>query len=293
MCRDCPGCPAGPGTGACTAGPSAGLQQRSPRTTAQAYAPPGFQGPRRASACPRARRRSPSRSPRRAQLGRLAGGCPAAPSNDSSPGCTGWRISKPPRAHLPVLRADTKPRGAGGLETSDPRPPASPGAAVRRGPPGRAAAADTRGRPGPLPAPASSPPPSPGRRRRPRIAALTGAAVASAMAPSCRVRSREWPPRAGPAAGCSAADGEQRPRVARTDKPRAASRPPGALGRRGARSSAASAAPAAAAAQLALCGHRVPQAPRRPRRSPLRSVLPRQRAPWRPRLRRTLPEVSF
>lgn len=43
----------------------------------------------------------------------------------------GWWISKTTRAHFPVLRADTKHRGAGRLETSDPAPPASPRAAVR------------------------------------------------------------------------------------------------------------------------------------------------------------------
>lgn len=131
--RDCPGCPGGPGhlSGACTAGPNAGLQQ----TPHARLANPALRrpcqvpaGPVRSSDVVRSHAVcsghtlaftfAASRWPVTV-LRHLATTALTAVRN-------GWCVSKTPRGHFPVLRADTKQHhGAYGLPTSDPRPPAA------------------------------------------------------------------------------------------------------------------------------------------------------------------------
>lgn len=141
--RDCPGCPGGPGhlSGACTAGPNAGLQQ----TPHARLANPALRrpcqvpaGPVRSSDVVRSHAVcsghtlaftfAASRWPVTV-LRHLATTALTAVRN-------GWCVSKTPRGHFPVLRADTKQHhGAYGLPTSDPRPPAAlPGMGGKRQP---------------------------------------------------------------------------------------------------------------------------------------------------------------
>lgn len=140
-------------------------------------------------------------------------------------------ISKTPRAHFPVPRADAKHRGACRLETPDTGAPASSGAAVRGGPSGQATAADPRGRLGPRPSPASSPPPE---------ARVTEMPVHQRPYRSGG-RLSHGPPLPGPVPGVAttrrpgrsvlSADSKTRSRGARSDRTRAAIRLPGTLGR--------------------------------------------------------------
>lgn len=144
----------------------------------------------------------------------------------------GWWLSKPPRAHFPVLRADTEHRGA----CRNIRP-GSPGIARRCRPPQPIRASDSR---------------RPTRATRP-AAVLSPLASPEARVTETPVHQRSYrsggrlghgPPLPGPVPGvattrrpgCSvlSADDKQRSRVARSDRTRAAIRLPGALGRRGA-----------------------------------------------------------